>query len=302
MSLLSVLASLVLAIPPAAAADRDATEAIEVPGGIVEVTIGPEEPPLPRSSVRRWVENAARAVAAYYGRFPVPRLRLALLTGGGGGVGYGTTWGGDVASIRIDLGRRTTEAVLADDWVLTHEMVHLGFPDLPRQHAWVEEGLATYVEPIARARLGALPVERVWRDLVENLPKGLPGPRDKGLDGTRSWGRTYWGGDLFWLMADVETRERTGNRLGLEDALRGILAEGGDIRESWTLRGCLSAGDRATAVRVLDPLYDRMGRAPLKVDLDDLWRRLGVVRRDDAVAFDDAAPLAAVRRAITGRR
>lgn len=35
---------------------------------------------------------------------------------------------------------------------MTHEMVHLAFPSVPDQHHWIEEGLATYVEPIARAR------------------------------------------------------------------------------------------------------------------------------------------------------
>jgi hypothetical protein len=35
------------------------------------------------------------------------------------------------------------------------------------------------------------------------------------------------------------------------------------------------------------------------VDLPDLWRRLGVELRDGKITFDDNAPLAAVRRAIT---
>jgi hypothetical protein len=43
--------------------------------------------------------------------------------------------------------------------------------------------------------------------------RGEPGPGDGGLDDTDSWGRTYWGGALFCLLADVRFRERTGNRL-----------------------------------------------------------------------------------------
>jgi hypothetical protein len=30
-------------------------------------------------------------------------------------------------------------------------MVHFGFPSINRRHHWIEEGTATYVEPIARA-------------------------------------------------------------------------------------------------------------------------------------------------------
>jgi hypothetical protein len=45
-----------------------------------------------------------------------------------------------------------------------------------------------------------------------------------------------------------------------------------------------------------------MGRRPLAVDLPALWKKLGVVPRPDGgVTFDDAAPQAAIRRAITAR-
>ena len=275
---------------------------MEVPGGVIEVTIGPTEPSVPESALLRWVASSARAVSAYYGRFPVPRLRLNIVTGWRGRVGYGTTWCQDAPSIRISVGRATAEADLAEDWILTHEMVHLGFPDMPRAHHWIEEGLATYVEPVARARIGTLTEERVWRDLADGLPKGLPGPDDAGLDGTRSWGPTYWGGALFWLTADVGIRERTRNRRGVEDALSGILAAGGDACAHWDVERALEAGDRATGVPVLRELYARMGSSPSRVDLEALWRRLGVVRRGEELLFDERAPLSAVRRSITRPR
>jgi hypothetical protein len=41
-----------------------------------------------------------------------------------------------------------------------------------------------------------------------------------------------------------------------------------------------------------------MGGKPEDVYLDGVWRRLGVRAAGDAVAFDDSAPLAAVRRSI----
>ena len=61
-------------------------------------------------------------------------------------------------------------------------------------HHWIEEGLATYVEPIARARAGGLTPQKVWGDMVDAMPQGLPKPGDRGLDFTHTWGRTYWGG------------------------------------------------------------------------------------------------------------
>jgi hypothetical protein len=54
---------------------------------------------------------------------------------------------------RITVGQHVTQADLDDDWVLTHEMIHFGFPSVEERHHWIEEGIATYVEPIPEPRL-----------------------------------------------------------------------------------------------------------------------------------------------------
>jgi len=179
-------------------------------------------------------------------------------------------------------------------------MLHLGFPDLTTDDSWAEEGLSTYAEPLARARVGLVREEGIWSDLVDGLPKGLPRRGDPGLHGTGDWGRTYWGGALFWLTADLRIREATRNRKGLPDALAAILAAGGDIRARWTLARALQTGDRALGLTVLTDLYGEQGTRAEAVDLDALWQRLGVQRRGGRVVFDDHAALATVRRAIDG--
>src|SRR5262249_54868612 len=151
------------------------------------------------------------------------------------GFGYGKALGNGGASIVVPVGEKTRAAAFDDDWVLVHEMLHLGFPSLGRSYIWLEEGIATYVEPIARARRGRLAPQALWRGLVEGLPNGLPGPGDEGLDNTHTWGRTYWGGALFCLLADVEIRERTMNRRSLDDALRAVLAAGGNVSTRWEI-------------------------------------------------------------------
>ena len=70
-------------------------------------------------------------------------------------------------------------------------------------------------------------------NFMDGLPKGLPAPGDRGLDNTHTWGRTYWGGALFCLVADVEIHHRTNNRYGLQDALRGIVRAGGNMEHDW---------------------------------------------------------------------
>ena len=123
--------------------------------------------------------------------------------------------------------------------------------------------------------------------------------RRRGL--TPTWGRTYWGGAIFYLLADVEIRKQTNNRVGLQQALRGIVAAGGNMEEVWPIERILSVGDQATGVTVLSDLYAKMRAAPYAPDLDALWRDLGVALRDRQVSFNDDAPLAPIRRAITAR-
>jgi hypothetical protein len=283
---------------PYAAFDRLPLTRLAVGGGEIAVGIAPGRLTLPRATLLDWIERSARAVAGYYGRLPAPVLRLLVVPGPGRGVGGGRAWGHGGAAVRITLGAEATETDLARDWVLVHELTHVALPSVARRHHWLEEGLATYVEPLARARAGLLDPEQVWVDLVAGLPKGLPAPGDRGLDHTPTWGRTYWGGCLFAFLADVEIRRRTDNRRGLEHALRAILAAG-NIETSATLPPLFAIGDRATGVPVLEELYTRMKDTPAWVDLDVLWRELGVRVEDGRARFDDAAPLAAVRRAIT---
>lgn len=274
-------------------------EEVAVPGGTLDVQYtSPPAPPL-KAAAAKWIQNSAHAVAKYYGTFTTKRAVLRITPSNGHEVSDGYTDGWNGSIVTISLGRKATPADLAEDWQLTHEMLHLGFPNVPDRHHWLEEGIATYVEPIARCRAGLLSPERIWSDMVEGMPQGEPEAGDRGLDRTHTWGRTYWGGALFCLRADVEIRRRTGNRLGLEHALRAIREAGGTIESAWNIDRVITTGDGATGVPVLRELYDEMKATPVKVDLAALWKELGVVRHGKTVVFDEHAPLSATRRAIT---
>src|SRR5216684_1941817 len=254
---------------------------------------------VPAKDVIRWVKSAAESVAAYYGRFPLPQVLIRITPFEGRGVRNGMTFGDRGGRITIRIGNQTSPSELASDWMLTHEMVHLAFPSVDEKHHWIEEGIATYVEPIARIRVGDLTADQMWLDLVRDMPQGLPQVGDRGLDHTHTWGRTYWGGALFCLLADIEIRRQTNNAKGLEHALRGILDAGGDLHKEWNLEAAFRVGDRAVGVNVLQPLYARMKDMPVGVDLDSLWTQLGIQPDGSSVRFDDRTALAAIRRAIT---
>lgn len=254
---------------------------------------------LKRETVVGWVRDAAKAITVYYGRFPVATARVLIVpVADRHGVLQGTTWGdmrGFPGFTRMRIGQHTTQKELTDDWTMTHELSHMAFPGLQDDQHWMEEGLATYVEPIARVQAGQLASKKIWQDMMEGMPKGEPRDGDQGLNRTHTWGRTYWGGALFCLMADVEIRKETKNRKGLQDALRAIVAGGGSIDQDWPIERALAIGDQATGTQVLSGMYSKWGTEPVEVDLAGLWKELGVKEGGESV---DGAPLAAVRRQI----
>ena len=273
---------------------------LEIDGSTIDARITEVPRGASQEQLRTWIETAARAVSHYYGRFPVERVRIDIRpTRNGHGV-HGRTFSG--RRIVMGLGTDVTEADLNDDWVLTHEMLHLAFPDLDESHLWMNEGLSVYLEPIARVRIGTLKPERIWRDMAQMMPNGLPRPGDRGLDRSHTWGRTYWGGCIFWLRADVRIRQQTHNQRALDDALKAILDAGGDGSANWPISRVLDVGDRATGTAVLHQLYDEIARQPGNIDLPALWKSLGVRYEHRQVTFDDNAPLAELRRAITSDR
>jgi hypothetical protein len=265
----------------------------------LEITLTGAQFDLPQADVLNWVNQSATAVARYFGRFPVPKARLMIAAREGRqGVSGGRTWGDHGAHTRISVGQHTTVAGLKRDWVLTHEFTHYAFPDMPERNSWIEEGLATYIEPIARVGIGNLNPATAWFEMIRDMPQGQPKAGDEGLDHTHTWGRTYWGGAMFCLLADIAIRKNTKNAKGLRDALRGILADGGSIEVEWPIERAFQTADKTVGGTALMSLYEQMSSKAVPVDLTALWKELGVEIQGEAAAFDDTAPLAAIRKSI----
>jgi len=275
------------------------TTALVVQGSTLCVTIDDPTQALRQQLLRDWIERSARIVADYYARFPAPLVELHIRAVAGGGVGGGRTTNESGLVIQVSVGREVTPGELTADWVLVHEMVHLALPEIGRRHNWLAEGLATYVEGIARAQFGNRDVSDVWAEYRHSMPLGLPRAGEGGMDQTPTWARTYWGGALYCLQADVGLREHTGNRAGLQTALRAILRETGGYRAERDIDDVLRIGDAATGTRVLQDLYGETKATAVAPDLELLWSRLGVPEDPKSEPFDDHAPLAAIRAAIT---
>lgn len=276
----------------------------EIPAGdtTIELAVAPHGLSLTQSQIEAWVRASAGAVASYYAGHLPARHTLVLMMKGKGRNTRGLTLGGGGPAVLIAASDLVNAATTGDDWVLTHELLHANFPDLGRRHAWLSEGLATYLEPVARARVGLIAEPKLWRDLLDGLPQGLPLVGDQGLENTQTWGRTYWGGALFCLLADLTLRERTGNQRSLDDVLLAIGKTGASDEDHWPIERVLEAAERATGTRVLRELYQNLAEKPGTVDLPALFQRLGVRAQGASVVFDESAPLAKIRRSITAAR
>ncbi len=287
-------------LPPPEQASTNTT--VMVGESRLELSIEGRPFDLSTDTLTGWVQHSAEIVARYYGEFPIPEAWINLRGARGIGVMTGqanpTTNG---AVVNVLVGLSATPDALARDWIMIHELIHLAFPSVHRRHQWLTEGLATYVESIARAQAGALTADQVWLGFLDGMPKGLPRAGDKGLDYTPTWGRTYWGGALFCLLADVNIRAQSNGEKSLQDGLRAICQAGYHMMEIAEVRDVLRIADDATGVPVLSKQYAEMRAKPLPTEVDSTWRSLGVAARDGNVIYDDNAPQADIRRALTQR-
>jgi hypothetical protein len=287
-------------------------------GGHLDVAILGGARAADDAAIERWVSATARALDTVYGRFPVERVLVVVVPVPGDEVTFGRTVPAGGPSIIVLVGQQMREDDLRDDWVLAHELFHLGVPSMPAG-AWLDEGLATYYEPVLRTRAGLRSEMATWAELHASLPEGAATTAQPSLATAGDHDRVYYGGAAFALAADVEIRRRTGGARSLDDGLRRALAEGGKATEVWPVADFIAALDRGTGVPVARELFERVSApraacvAPAPGKLVDLARcapddraaiaglldALGVRRAEyGGLVLDDAAPLSEIRRTI----
>ena len=306
-----IILALVVGLPAVSLAARqnDAPFAANVPSRVLmfgesrlRLHYDPAQFTIPEREINDWVLRSARSAAGFFGRFPVPEVSIAIQPGRGRTISEGEATANPRPRIRIVLGREMTVAQLKRDSTMVHEMAHLGFPDIDDKHLWLHEGFATYVESIARAQLREVRPADVWGHFTRIMAQGLPAEDEKrGLDRTRDEDRRYYGGALFWLTADIEIRQRTDNKRGVQDAIRAILAAGGTLSVEWSPERALAIGDQAVGIPVLQPLFATWRQKAVSPDLDALWKSLGVSRTEGRTTLQADAPLAHIRNAITAQ-
>jgi predicted metalloprotease with PDZ domain len=247
----------------------------------------------------RWIRDGASCVARLFGRFPVDAAVFVIPVGGADGLLFGRVMSLSGASVALLFGMETRAEEVHQDWVVVHELFHLGTPSFVGEGHWLEEGLATYYEPILRERAGWISEADLWRHFRREMPRGLRKSGEAaGLEERDDIDSTYWGGALFALLADVRIRQATGGAHSLDDVIRAALVREGDATHSASVADFVRVGDETTGKNVLAEVYQGFAVSGVPIDLDALWRSLGVMADGDQAVLRDNAPLASVRRGI----
>jgi hypothetical protein len=250
-----------------------------------------------RADLFDWVERTAQAQSNYWQGFTAKQALLGLVpVTHRRGVGYGRSVPGGGVTVMVEVGTDVDRRRLFDDWVLTHELIHTGMPFIRRGGTWFMEGAATYIEPIIRARAGWKTEEEVWREWVDNMPKGVQA-FSSSMANARGQ-ENYWGGATFMLLADLGLRRATNGAKGLEDCLAGVLWSGLDGARRATIAEYAAACDRVTGTTVMSGLVERHFNGAEPVDLAALWKDLGISLVAGRIALDDSAPSARWRKLI----
>lgn len=233
---------------------------IKVNGGEVATYVFPGKRRVSDATIERWVKQSASVFDQLYGHFPVQRAAVFLVPyAGSSSVDFGVAMGSGGATIVILLGEEADEkALLVDDWVLVHEMFHLGVPSFRHHEVWLNEGLATYYEPLLRTRAGHIAPNAYWETLAKEMPKGVS--TTEPLQDAHSFQRMYWGGAFLAMRADVEIRRRTNGKASLDDGLAALLADGGDIGEVYSIKKIAEIVQASVGVDVLGELVSEANR------------------------------------------
>jgi predicted metalloprotease with PDZ domain len=278
---------------------------VDVPGPGLDVVLLGAPLAMGDAAVLAWVKDAATCVARLYGGFPAQATIFVIPVRGADEVVFGRVMSLAGGSVVLLFGTETKPASEHSDWVVVHELSHLGTASLVGEAHWLEEGLATYYEPILRERAGWMTEADLWKHFVDQMPRGEPQAGDPpSLEERDDIDSTYWGGALFCMLADLEIRKASHGGKSLDDVMRAVHDRLGDATHGTRLVDFLRVGDEATGTRGLASVHAHFATAGEPVDLQAIWRSLGVVvAADGSVILHDDAPLAAVRHAIaTGER
>ncbi len=292
-----------------------ATHAIDVDGARLDVALLDRPVAATWPGLERWLTTAARAQSSLWGAFPVPRAQIVLRpVKSNESVPFGETLRGGGPAVVLRVGDEAADSGFTRDWVAVHEFAHLGMPAIAEGDAWLAEGFIQYYTEVLMGRAGMLDERATWQEFVDGFARGARSGGTRSLadesaamEIAHTYHRVYWGGAAIALFLDVELRRTSGGARSLDDAMR-------EIRRAFRSGDAMRRAEAIAASDVVAHLDAWLGR-PMFTEIASRYlassdfpataetlARLGVVVEEGRVTgFDDAAPDAAIRRAILMR-
>lgn len=201
---------------------------IPIAGGELRISYSGEFSRAEKDKVERWMAEMTDAVETIYGQFPLrnPHVRITRSYSWRGPVPWGQI--NRPANSRVDLHLNPSFSyqTIRDDWTAVHELSHLLLPYAGSRGSWFSEGLASYYQNIARGNAGLLSEQQTWQKLYEGFRRGERNTHRRQMPlyeaAENRYGNTmriYWTGAVYFLLVDIELRERSQGRQSLATVL-----------------------------------------------------------------------------------
>jgi hypothetical protein len=289
---------------------RFAETPLALAGGTLRVSIVDGADASARARLEAWLARVSRAATSAYSKLPLADVQVLVVPVGASRepVEFGQSTRGQGHGLTLFVDSSQPESAFDRDWVAVHEMSHLFHPYLGDRGSWLAEGLATYYQNVLRARAGLLTPADAWEQIDAGLARGRGATRANddtleraaaGVEGHPNFMRIYWSGTAYWLEADLELRRASGNTLSVDEALKRFDACCLPDYRGWRPEAFVAKLDALVGSDVFRRKFDAYRARRDFPDLAPTYNALGISREGAQLAFDDSAPDAGIRRAIT---
>ena len=286
------------------------TEApLALAGGTLRVSIVDGADAAARTRLDAWLARVGSAAVSAYGTLPLADVQVLVVPVGAARepVEFGQSTRGQGHGLTLFVDATQPASAFERDWVAVHEMSHLFHPYLGDRGSWLAEGLATYYQNVLRSRAGLLTPAEAWEQMDAGFARGRGATRENdsaleraaGVEGHPNFMRIYWSGTAFWLEADLALRRASGNTLSVDEALKRFDACCLPDYRGWEPEAFVAKLDALVGGDVFRRTFDAYRARRDFPDLGASYRALGISRDGARLAFDDSAPDASIRRAIT---
>ena len=303
-----VILALFLYVPYGNSARGQQAEAINLPGGQLNVTVAPTISAAEQTKIIQWLTASGNAVTTAYGVFPLANVDVLVTPAnrGEGPVPFGQVMREGNTRVKLLINPAEPLAAFVKDWTAVHEFAHLMLPYINRDAAWLSEGIATYYQYVVRVRAGLISEREAWLGMLAGLERGRKDTHSsqtlhqtcRSMSRQGGFMRVYWSGLVYALTTDVRLRKRSGGEQSLDRALLEFRRCCLPTDNEWSAAEFVNKLDQLSATDEFTNGYrtypDRRDFPAIEATLNSL----GVVFQNGHLELDNGAPNAAIRHQI----